>query len=86
MAFGIRITYTRNTCIGSTYTMDIRIGYIDTRNAYTGNICAKVTFVKSIELRVLAKLGVILANSKINNYWLWLLIELIFILINYMSY
>ncbi len=67
MVADIRSTCAKNTSIGSTCAVGTLIGCIGIGDACTGDICAKTTSVGSVEPRVLAGLGVILANLWVNN-------------------
>lgn len=55
---GIGITCTIDTCIDSTYAMNTWIGYTNVKGTYTRGISAKSAFVKDVELKILAGLGV----------------------------
>ena len=69
MIINIRSIYVRNTFINSIYTVYILIGYINIRSTYTRSICIKNTFIRDIKLRALIRLGVILVDLRINNYY-----------------
>lgn len=68
----------KDTCIGSTYTVGIRIWFAGITSACTGCICAKGAFARDIESRILARLGVILVGPTVNDYYLLLFMRLIF--------
>lgn len=62
--------------------MSIWIKYINIRIIYILSIYIKNIFVKLIEPRALAILKLILIDPKVNYYYFWLFIRLIFALIN----
>ena len=82
MAANIRSNYTRNTCIGNTYAISTRIACASVGDACTRGICARSTFVWSVEPRVLAGWGITLVGSGINDCYLQLFIGLIFVLMD----
>lgn len=86
MTANIRSIYTKNIYIGSIYIINIWIRYIDIRNTYIRDINTKSAFDANIELKILIRLKVTLISLKINNCYFWLFIELIFALIDSMSY
>lgn len=55
-------------------------------NAYIKIIYTKNTFVKNIELWILANLRITLTDLRVNNCCFWLFIGLIFALIDSVSY
>lgn len=65
----IQKIYVKNTSIANTYARHIWIRYIKDRNTCIKSICAKNAIIKDIELETLARLRIILANLKINDYY-----------------
>lgn len=79
MTAGIRNIFARNTCISSTCVVGTWIRCACIKRAYTGYICAKDTFIRSVEPRALAKLGITLASSETNDNCLQLLMRFIIV-------
>ena len=67
IAINIGNTYAINICISSIYAIGIWIRYASIRDTYIRYIYAKNFFIKDVELKILARLEVILTNLKINN-------------------
>lgn len=72
--------------------MDTWIGCAGVRSAHIGYICARGTYAEIVELKTLARSGIILGGISIifigkgvNNCCFWLYIKLIFSLIDGMS-
>lgn len=59
MAAGIKSIYAKDTCISKSCTFSIWIGCFGVGSAYTRDICARSTFIRGVELRALAVLGII---------------------------
>lgn len=64
--------------IKSNYAMGIWIGYTCVRDVCNRDSCAKCAFVEGIELGVLVKLRLTLADPRINDYCFWLFMRLFF--------
>lgn len=80
VAASIRSICAKDTCIGNTCTMSIWIRCAGVGGACIRGICAKRVYVGSVELKVLARSGVILVGPGVNNSYFLLSIGLIFAL------
>ena len=81
MAASFRNICVRDTCIGSTCTVDTWIRCADIGGAYTECIYARSIFAGSVEPRVLARSGVILVGPGINDNCFLSFMGLIFVLL-----
>lgn len=86
MAANNRSTCVRDIYISSTYTVGIRIKYSGIGDTYTRVICARSASDGGVELKALARSGVILAGLRVNNYCFQSFIGLIFNSIDRISY
>ena len=86
MTTGIGSTCAKNICIGSTCTIGTWIECTSVGVVCIGCICTRGAYVRGIEPRTLIVLGVTLAGLGINDCSLQLFVELIFALIDGVSY
>lgn len=74
-------TYIRNVSISSTCAVSTWISCYSIRDICIRNICARNIFVRGVEpatrSRLLVKLGVTLADIRLNDYYLILFLNLI---------
>ena len=84
MIANIRSTYTRNIYIRNICAVGIWIRYTSIRTIFTEGICAQNTCIDGVKIRVLAGLEIILVGQRVNDYYLWLFMKLIFVLIDRM--
>lgn len=81
MATGTKEAYTRDAYIDNTYAVDTWIRYANDEGICINSICAKNTFVSSIEPdfepRILLRLRIILVGLGVNNHYFILSISLI---------
>lgn len=63
----LEITYVKNTCINSIYTLDTQIKCASIKNAYTKSIYIKSAFLGNIKLKILIRLKITLIGLGVNN-------------------